>query len=279
MTDNKEIATTTPQNLSVQTEQPAPQGTSIMTIIERVAQNPEIPVDKIQEIIELQERIMDREAEIAFNEAMARLQKVLPKVKKLAKTHNSKYAKFEHIENQIRPLYTDEGFSISYSSKKEGNDITWYGKLSHVQGHSTTAELVLPADTSGGKNNIQAIGSTSSYARRYLLIMLFNIIVMDEDDDAMASEPDPIDQATIDEINDLIEETKTDKQKFMDAYSITDISQFNKKTVMAPLNALKSKKKLLAKQAPKVKCDTCKDTGVYTTADSKEPCPKCQGSK
>ncbi len=50
--------------------------------------------------------------------------------------------------------------------------------------HAVTKSLTLPADTSGGKNAIQSIGSTVSYARRYLTKMHFNLIEEGEDLDA-----------------------------------------------------------------------------------------------
>jgi hypothetical protein len=40
-----------------------------------------------------------------------------------------------------------------------------------------------PADTSGGKNSIQAIGSTSTYLQRYTLLMTCGIVARGTDDD------------------------------------------------------------------------------------------------
>jgi hypothetical protein len=39
--------------------------------------------------------------------------------------------------------------------------------LSHELGHSEETTMTLPLDTSGSKNNVQAVGSSTSYGKRY----------------------------------------------------------------------------------------------------------------
>jgi len=40
-----------------------------------------------------------------------------------------------------------------------------------------------PLDTSGGKSNVQGVGSTNSFLRRYVACNIFNIVVVGDDDD------------------------------------------------------------------------------------------------
>ncbi|WP_375622766.1 MULTISPECIES: ERF family protein [unclassified Bartonella] len=42
---------------------------------------------------------------------------------------------------------------------------------------------IFPFDATGSKNNIQAVGSTLTYARRYLLGMLLNVARKEDDTD------------------------------------------------------------------------------------------------
>ncbi|WP_396584252.1 ERF family protein [Bartonella grahamii] len=42
---------------------------------------------------------------------------------------------------------------------------------------------MFPFDATGSKNNIQAVGSTLTYARRYLLGMLLNVARKEDDTD------------------------------------------------------------------------------------------------
>jgi hypothetical protein len=46
--------------------------------------------------------------------------------------------------------------------------------------------MTLPLDTSGSKNNVQAVGSSTSYGKRYTATLLLNIRTKGEDDDGHA---------------------------------------------------------------------------------------------
>jgi hypothetical protein len=99
------------------------------------------------------------------------------------------------------------------------------GKLSHVKGHSETRSISLPADSSGGKNSIQAVGSTTSYAKRYLVGMLLNIITKGEDDDANGAGARITDEQA-QQIEKLINQTGSDRRRFLTyigAESVEDI--------------------------------------------------------
>jgi hypothetical protein len=81
-----------------------------------------------------------------------------------------------------------EGFSLSFDTaprQGEGGGIIITGTLSHVGGHKRTASIPLALDSSGGKNNIQGMGSTFSYGKRYCATALLNIITEGEDDDGV----------------------------------------------------------------------------------------------
>jgi len=218
-----------------------------LAVIERAAFNPDVDVDKMQRLLDMQERILNKNAEIAFNQAMARLQPNLPTIHKATKGHNTKYAKYEDIDKQLRPYYTSEGFSISFTSKKnESGTETYYGTLSHQEGHSRTAEIDLPADNSGGKNAIQAKGSTISYAKRYLLTMLLNVITTDEDDDGYKGGTTFITEGEVKVLDDMIKKSGANKEKFLEHIGIKSLEELpeNKfKEAETALNAkLKAKK-------------------------------------
>lgn len=185
-----------------------------LAIIERVASNKDVDVSKLEKMLEMQERIMTKNAEMEFNRSMSDLQPLLPQIKKTAKAHNSKYAPYEEIDATVRPLYTKAGFSISFDSKKENGHCTYYGTISHREGHSRTAEIQLPDDDSGKKNAIQAVASTISYAKRYLICMLLNIVTAD-DDDGESGGAKYITDEQAKELKGLIRETGTDIAKFL----------------------------------------------------------------
>lgn len=49
--------------------------------------------------------------------------------------------------------------------------------------------MLLPADTSGSKNAVQAFGSSTSYGKRYVLCALLNITTRGQDDNGQTAAP------------------------------------------------------------------------------------------
>jgi len=217
------------------------QAESMIQVIENAMTNPDVDILKLEKLLDVQERIMDRQAEIDFNQAMAEMQPKIPPIHKSSKGHNSDYAKYEDIDKQVRPLYTDHGFSISFNSKRlEDGNVIYYGTLKHKNGHKETAEIDLPSDTSGSKNAVQAKGSSMSYAKRYLICMLLNIVTADEDDDAGILTARITDDQIM-ELEDLIEKTGTDPQRFRKFMKVHDISQIYAAHYPEAVNQLKAK--------------------------------------
>lgn len=189
-----------------------------------IAANPNMTPEAVNSLLDAKERWEKMNAEKAFNEAMARLQPRLPEIKKASKAHNSKYAKFEHIERMVRPFYTNEGFSIRYNSELVEAGEKYIGTLMHKDGYSVTASIILPPDGSGSKNAIQAKGSTVSYARRYLLCMLLNIVTADEDDDGNAA-GGVITEEQAAKLKDLLKETGSDTKKFLELFGAASVDE------------------------------------------------------
>jgi hypothetical protein len=228
---------------------------AMLSIIEGAVKNPEVDVEKMRALLDMQERIFAKNAEIAFNQAMARLQPILPVIRhdKSIQHNNkliSKYASYEAIDEQIRPLYTSEGFSLSFNSKKhEDGTVTYYGTLSHRDGHSRTAEMDLPSDASGAKNAIQAKGSTISYAKRYLITMLLNLVTSGEDDDGKAGGAQPITEAQVKEIEELAEQVGADLPAFLKYMGADEVASIPSRDYGKALNALNAKKNAKARAA------------------------------
>lgn len=166
-----------------------------MSLFERIAENPNISVEKLDALISAQERIKKINAETAFNEAFAKMQAGLPVVIKrgLIKVEGnirSKYARYEDIIEKIRPVLSEHGFSIRHSTEqKEGGLIEITGVLAHREGHSVKDVFTTKADSGGKMNDIQRIGSAISYGKRYTLSSLVGIATAGEDDDGKATGP------------------------------------------------------------------------------------------
>lgn len=176
----------------VPVEQPAvpmvSESAAIIQVIERAAMNPNVDIDKMERLLEMQERILSRNAKAAYAAAFARMQPDLPEIPERGKGHNSvSYALWEDINDLIKPVISKHGFGISFQTGREGPNITVTAILTHCEGHSEQTTMVLPVDTSGSKNAVQAVGSSTSYGKRYTASALLNLTSRGEDDDGKSA--------------------------------------------------------------------------------------------
>ena len=168
---------------------------SLVNLIARAATDPAVDVGKLQALLDMQERVLRHQAKHAYNAAMARVAEEQEPVVRDAKNPHigNKYAKLETIDAALRPIYSKHGFSIRYGSEPAAD-----GRLhitctvAHAGGHSETLGLSAPLDALGtggraSKTGVQAVGSSITYLRRYLLSMALNIVTVDDDDDGEAS--------------------------------------------------------------------------------------------
>lgn len=175
-----------------------------------------VDAEQLSKLMDLQERYERNQAEKAYAYAMNRCQKLMPAVVKNAmNTHTQKpYANLEAVQTVIKPIYTDEGFSLSFGEDKSDipDSIRIYVDVIHTGGLTRRHCGDFPLDgagTKGGTNKtgIQSKGSTISYSRRYLTLMVFNVTVADEDTDGNR-EGDTINRGQLEELHDLIEDCK-----------------------------------------------------------------------
>jgi|SRR5579864_65627 len=187
----------------VRREEPAqlPAATSLMQALAHAASDPRTNIDNMERLFAMHQTMVHKQAEAEFNDAMARAQqKILPVANNALNTHtSSRYAKLAAINKVITPIYTAEGINISFDSykpefDKDGKEINAPAPgmrrtiaIVSKGGYSRKHHYDLPLDEAGAKGNVnktgvQAAGSTSSYARRYLVCMIFNVTTEDDND-------------------------------------------------------------------------------------------------
>lgn len=164
----------------------------MMQLIQQIALNPDIPVDKMQAVINMKMQVFDKNAEIEFNKAMILAQQEMEPVAKTAKNAqtSSTYAKLENIAKQCKPVWTKHGFALQFGTADcpIANHYRVTCEVSHSAGFNKKYQADLPIDDEGikgGKNKTgcHGFGSTMSYAQRYLTIMIFNITLEGVDND------------------------------------------------------------------------------------------------
>lgn len=203
---------------------------ALFHVIERAATNPNIDIEKMERLIQMQERVMDRNARAAYASALADMQAELPVIKERGTIRGrdgkaqSTYALWEDVNEQIKPVLTKYGFALSFRTSQTGDKIFVTGILSHREGHAEETIMPFPIDTSGNKNAIQAVGSSISYGKRYTAGALLNLTSRGEDDDGIAAATAPLiseEQAMA--IVDLIEASGANRAKFLEYLKVDAI--------------------------------------------------------
>lgn len=197
-----------------------PQAQDVMSVIARAASDPTVDVAKMESLLNMQERLMKMRAEQLFNAALCDLQAEVPRVSKLGQILNkgvvqSTFARYEDIDKAVRPLMNAHGFAISFDTPKtQGGLMEFTAELRHREGHKKDYHLSLPVDSSGAKNGTQGAGSTYSYAKRYLLCNILNIITEGQDNDGNGPEP-TITEDQLRTLETLIRDAKSDIKKVL----------------------------------------------------------------
>lgn len=165
---------------------------TMISVISRAASDPSVDIEKLERLMAMKERMDAKDAETAFNDAMSDAQaRMRPISADLTNPQTrSKYASYAKLDGKLRPIYTDSGFSLSFdtddSPKEDHVRVLCY--VSHKSGHTRTYKADMPVDGKGAKGNdvmtkTHAFGSGTSYGMRYLLKMIFNVAVGEDDND------------------------------------------------------------------------------------------------
>ncbi len=208
-------------------------------------------VEAVERLFRLQVEKDAIQSKKAYMAAMARLANILPIVDRNGRVKyegkdgkagmDRTYGKYEDIDEAIRPLYAEEGFSVSWKTAEgAGGKIRMFGVNSHREGHSEEAFIDLPHDSSGGKNAIQAIGSSVlGYGRRMLTTMIFNVRIAGADNDG--ENLTPITEEQVAFLDNLLIATGTTAKGFSIISGTADLNDIAQRDYQRCKTALETK--------------------------------------
>jgi len=209
-------------------------------------------VEKLGKLIELKERWDANEARKAYHQAMTAFKANPPKILKDKLVSfgqgkaNYKHATLANVTSLINTELSKHGLSASWQTKQNGNVVVTC-KITHILGHSEETTLSAPADDSGSKNKIQAIGSAITYLERYTLLALTGLAAFDQDDDSQATEKqaDVISNEQLSTIRDYLAELNISEKgilKFAKIEKLEDLPKSKYKEAIDPLKARHAEK-------------------------------------
>jgi len=171
-------------------------GGAFLSFVERAMRDETFDVSKFQSLLTEYRMERDRLKRDAFNRDMADVQNEIGRINATGRnpTFNKPYAALEDLDRAARPVYTQHGFSVRYGSALSDKTVPppAPGELravlivSHREGYSEEHYLDGPKDIqtgARGRTGIQAVGSTVTYLRRYLLQMVLNLVPAQNPDD------------------------------------------------------------------------------------------------
>ena len=158
--------------------------TSPVLRLMEMAMKPDVDLERIKVVMDIQEKWERREAEKAFHKAMSEFKGLVHPIKK-SKTVNYKpngkppvkynHASLDDVEIAIKDALIKTGLSYRFVPTQSDGKLKVKCITSHELGYSEEVELYAPYDTSGGKDPIKAMGSTQYYLQRYTVIAAFGL--------------------------------------------------------------------------------------------------------
>jgi len=239
---------------------------ALMHMIERVARDPGYPIERLERLMEMYERVSKQQARTQFMAAMAAMQPELPTINEKGKIEikakdnagnrtgptqqATSYAKWADINEAIKPALGKHGFALSFRTgiTTEGK-ITVTGILSHAAGHQEETTIILPHDSTGSKNAVQAIGSSTTYGQRYTARALLNFTSrvkedgIDDDGNSAAGGNGRVSEEQYRQLIELSDSVGADKERFCRYFKIDGVAYLPAAKFQQALDMLNAKKK------------------------------------
>ncbi len=202
-------------------------------------------LDRLEKLMLLQRQWEADQARKAYTVAMSEFKKHPPAIEKDrhveyktgSGTTSYNHASLGNVAGKINSALSEHGLSAAWTTEQNDKGVTVTCKITHSLGHFETTSLTAPFDTSGGKNSIQALGSTISYLQRYSLLSLTGLATTDKDDDAAPVEL--ISEKQLEAIMGIIRDKGVDIDRFLVFMGAESLDKIHVKDFNKAMDALK----------------------------------------
>lgn len=195
----------------------------------------------VKEMLAMSRELAAEQARQKFDAAMSMAKAEITPVIKTATGHNNKkYADFASIAKAVDPIISKHGLSYRFRTRQDDR-IHVTCVLAHEAGHAEETTLAGPADTTGSKNAIQAIGSTLTYLQRYTLVQALGLAASEDDDGRTADIGASINEQQRQELSTLLDETGADEERFRRFFGIEYLAELPSKRFAEAKSMLQAK--------------------------------------
>jgi hypothetical protein len=187
-----------------------------------------VPVEVLERLVALQERVSERNARAAYFAALSAFQDECPEIHKSKKakiatasggSYEYTFAPLEEITRTIRPVLHRHGLAYSWTTEPGQNGaLNVVCVLRHIDGHSESARFPVPTESPSKMSAAQKNGAALTYGRRQSLIAVLGLTTSDDTDGAPAHEEDEdvfLTTEQMDTIGARLDEVGADFQRFL----------------------------------------------------------------
>lgn len=155
----------------------------------RIAVEQGADLDKLERLMDLQDRYLSAQAKKAYDQAFAAFKAEAVKVIRSKSVTDGPlkgraYAELHDWVNAVTPALSRNGLSSAWKITKDEKDwIEVTCILRHIEGHQESVSMGGPPDAGGAKNAIQARASSVAYLERYTLKAITGLSEQNDDTD------------------------------------------------------------------------------------------------
>jgi hypothetical protein len=219
---------------------PAPPPSGSLAVLQQAMANGATG-DDLKNLLDVYERLQALENRKAFDVAMAQAQAQMPLIVKnrlvdyeTSKKDNAgsairttyKHEDLAQVVEQIKPVLHKHGLAHRFRTEQLDNGQVKVTCIITSHGWREETSLSGSRDTSGGKNDVQGIGSIVTYLERYTLKAALGLAAAHDDDGRSGSDgPTTITVAQAAELTALAKEVGADLSKTCKHFGIAEIDQ------------------------------------------------------
>lgn len=203
----------------------APPRSEIMGVIMEAVRDERVDTAKMEALFRLKREEEDRQAQRAFNRAFVRCKAEIQPVFKNKKNEQtkSKYADALSLADRVDPIMDKYGFAITYGTEPSDRDgyYRMVADLLHEDGHEKRYVAEIPQDKTGIKGNdnktdTHAFGSSMTYGRRYMKLMIWDVATKDDDGQAAGRDEGTMTAQQVEHLRRLLSQTDLTEDRFVE---------------------------------------------------------------
>jgi hypothetical protein len=218
----------------------------------KIVQRTDIDPDRLEKFLELQIKMENRQAERAFNEAMAKFQGLCPIIKKNKKisfenksgsSTKYDYSPLDEIVHIIKPILSKCDLSFSFDVEETATKSNLKTTISHKDGHNKTFNYLFDSYHDDARmNQSQRRKSAITYAKRACLENALGLVTAGEDDDATRAVDTVVSGEQLAMIKELMIKADVSEKMFLDKYKVSSFEELSSYEAKKAIHALKVRK-------------------------------------